>query len=83
MLRTNAMVPTTTARYRNFGDSARPKTGQADPLSLQQKISKLMVAAHGISSELARYHVSQMDRSELLFRFQQYAGMELKGKGSS
>jgi len=34
------MVPTTAAQYRSFGDSARAKTGQADPLSLQQEISK-------------------------------------------
>lgn len=67
----------------NVSSTLDQKTGQADPVSLQQKISKLIVASHVISPELACYHVSQMDETELLLRFQQYVGAELKGKGSS
>jgi len=77
------MIPTTAAQYRNFGDSARPKTGQADLVSFQQKISKLMVAAHGISNELALFHASRMDRSELFRRLRMYTEAELKGKGKA
>jgi len=77
-----AMIPTTAARYRNFGDSARSKNSQADLVSFQQKISKLMVAARGISPALALFHASRMDRSELFRRLRMYTGT-LKGKGSS
>lgn len=59
------------------------KTGRPDPLSLQRKISKLMVAAHGISFELASYHVARMDEAELLFRFCQYAGWGCRWRSPS
>jgi len=45
--------------------------------TLCRQIARSMIRVHRISPELARYHASQMDEAELLFRFQKYAGMEL------
>lgn len=42
-----------------------------------------MVRVHRITPELADYHVSQMQRLELLQRFRYYAGMELSAQNPS
>jgi len=44
-------------------------------------VASQMVRAHKIQPELAEYHVSRMDRKELLRRFKKYAGMELSAAG--
>jgi hypothetical protein len=45
--------------------------------TLRRQIARSMVHVHRISFALARYHASRMDEAELLFRFQQYAGLGL------
>ena len=45
--------------------------------TIRRQISRSMVRVHRIAPELAHYHVSQMDRSELFRRLRMYAGMEL------
>jgi hypothetical protein len=40
-----------------------------------------MARVYGISRKLAAYHVAQMEDSELLWRLEKYAGMELSAVG--
>ncbi len=51
--------------------------------TLRQDLTVTMARVHDISEELAAYHVSQMSDSELAWRREKYAEMELSAAGST
>ncbi len=77
----------TKAAYRNSDDRSSPNHGAGvfiagSPLfALRCDVCRLMIQVHGISDELASYHVSRMDLPELLRRAYWYAGAELSVTG--
>ena len=76
------------ALYRRPDAAASGKNGPARVLvtrahrkNLRQELRDVMARVHGISRKLAAYHVAQMEDSELLWRLEKYAEMELSAAG--
>ena len=70
----------------NFLSYGKRYRGNTDKIcrhrkNIRQELRDVMARVHGISRKLAAYHVAQMEDSELLWRLEKYAEMELSAAG--
>lgn len=71
------MTPPTRLSYLNSTGQKQANNPASAFLSLRSSVAAAMVRVHGITRELADYHVSQMNEAELRFRVRCYALLRL------